>query len=712
MATPRNPLAAFIWGAGGAALTPEEIARRREVEDALLAKGGVDTSPVGHWTQGLARVANAAAGAYRRNKLDGAQTENDDYNKSLVETLFGRSSSTPASDGAVPMTDAAAEVSGTAPTSGQPIDMTGNEIYDQFMGTVKEGVTNPYALAAVAATAKAESGFDPGNVNRTWSDPSESGQAGTAGGLMSWRGPRYEALAATGDLSPAGQARFFLGEDPALIEKLNGAQSVEEAQSLMNNAWKFAGYNRPGGEAANRLAAAQSFLPTFQGGGEVAAVSPEAAIEAVSPIEGALPVEGASLADEVADYEGSQDYAAQFGGTTGQPLPENEFDKRFGDTPLPAEQLTGRDAVAKALMEQQSQLNPAQAAITDQAAALPTADAAQAAVTGGQPVEMAQAATGQQGLSGIPTEELLRVLTDPRANANTRAVAQALMQQQEAARRQQEEQQTWMQRQQYEEQRQSRDPLRQAQIEKMQREAANPNAEESFFGNPVAIQNQDGSISYGQIGNRGSFKPIQLGEGQSFAPPTKTIDGGTENLVVDQAGNVIARMPKNLAEAESQKVQGKAQGEAAASLPADMQQAEQTIANIDKLIDNKGLDSIVGQFDQYRGKTLLGREGRDALARLEQLQGGAFLQAYGLLKGGGQITEVEGIKAERAMARMDRALDEADFRAALRDFREAVSTGADKLRQKAGLPARDQDAGEKSIREMTDEELEALANGQ
>jgi hypothetical protein len=46
MAVPKNPLESFIWGEGGAALTPEEIARRREMEQAILAKGGIDTSPV------------------------------------------------------------------------------------------------------------------------------------------------------------------------------------------------------------------------------------------------------------------------------------------------------------------------------------------------------------------------------------------------------------------------------------------------------------------------------------------------------------------------------------------------------------------------------------------------------------------------------------------------------------------------------------------
>src|SRR5690606_10048503 len=59
---------------------------------------------------------------------------------------------------------------------------------------------------------------------------------------------------------------YFLNEDPALIERLNNAGSVEEAQQLMNNAWRFAGFDRPGGEAAARLETAKSLLPSYLNG--------------------------------------------------------------------------------------------------------------------------------------------------------------------------------------------------------------------------------------------------------------------------------------------------------------------------------------------------------------------------------------------------------------------------------------------------------------
>ena len=64
------------------------------------------------------------------------------------------------------------------------------------------------------------------------------------------------------------QAKFTLAESPALIQGLQNASSPEEAHRLMADAWKFAGYNRPGGENAARLATTQAYANSFGGGGQ------------------------------------------------------------------------------------------------------------------------------------------------------------------------------------------------------------------------------------------------------------------------------------------------------------------------------------------------------------------------------------------------------------------------------------------------------------
>lgn len=144
------------------------------------------------------------------------------------------------------------------------------EFFDDFMSTVQQnGVTNPYALAAIAATGQAESGWS--RVHDTWSDPSESGQPGTSGLTMSWRGERLQAAKnfarSVGDdpnaPSAQTQAAFFLQEDPQLIQRLNNAGSQEEAINIMRDAWRYADPN--GGQTRARLEMANHFLPKFGG---------------------------------------------------------------------------------------------------------------------------------------------------------------------------------------------------------------------------------------------------------------------------------------------------------------------------------------------------------------------------------------------------------------------------------------------------------------
>lgn len=81
-----QPLQPFIWGRGGAKLTPEQIAREREIAEAL---GVVDMSPVDHWLQGAARMANAAVGRLRESRADRAEQENASLNADIVQSLLG-----------------------------------------------------------------------------------------------------------------------------------------------------------------------------------------------------------------------------------------------------------------------------------------------------------------------------------------------------------------------------------------------------------------------------------------------------------------------------------------------------------------------------------------------------------------------------------------------------------------------------------------------
>lgn len=236
------------------------------------AKSRADTGLVGANT-GLAKANTGLAGA--RTSSVNAGTAISLENQSWLmggrrENAQLANLSGPALDEALKNGTASIDPkTGLAMTVPGPAEQDGG-VMSGFMSTVQSGgVQNEFALAAIAATGAHESKFSEGNVNRVWQDNSESGRQLQAGGIMSWNGPRLAAMQkfTGGDNSPQAQARFFLQENPELIQQLNNAQSVEEAVGLMNNAWRFAGYDQQGGEAAARLATAQSFHTQRAGNG-------------------------------------------------------------------------------------------------------------------------------------------------------------------------------------------------------------------------------------------------------------------------------------------------------------------------------------------------------------------------------------------------------------------------------------------------------------
>ena len=81
-----------------------------------------------------------------------------------------------------------------------------------------------------------------------------------------------------------------------------------------------------------------------------------------------------------------------------------------------------------------------------------------------------------------------------------------------------------------------------------------------------------------------------------------------------------------------------------------------------------GFEDVVGATWRPGARLFPGTNAADFDAYLEQVEGGAFLEAYERLKGTGQITEVEGQKATRAITRMKRSVSEPEFVKAAREF--------------------------------------------
>lgn len=96
------------------------------------------------------------------------------------------------------------------------------------------------------------------------------------------------------------------------------------------------------------------------------------------------------------------------------------------------------------------------------------------------------------------------------------------------------------------------------------------------------------------------------------------------------------------------------------------------IARIDALMNDPNLEDALGFEGIVRGfASTVGLDPNVARVNemIKQIRGDVFLQAFEKLKGGGQITELEGQKAEQAMARLGQMQGYDDYVNALKELR-------------------------------------------
>ena len=96
------------------------------------------------------------------------------------------------------------------------------------------------------------------------------------------------------------------------------------------------------------------------------------------------------------------------------------------------------------------------------------------------------------------------------------------------------------------------------------------------------------------------------------------------------------------------------------------------IARIDALMNDPNLEDALGFEGIVRGfASNVGLDPNVARVNemIKQVRGDVFLQAFEKLKGGGQITELEGMKAEQAMARLGQMQGYDDYVNALKELR-------------------------------------------
>lgn len=116
-------------------------------------------------------------------------------------------------------------------------------------------------------------------------------------------------------------------------------------------------------------------------------------------------------------------------------------------------------------------------------------------------------------------------------------------------------------------------------------------------------------------------------------------------------------------------------GEKLSTAQGAMDTVRQNIGVIDAMLTHPGRAAATGRSRMLMQHVPYG-ETRDFMAYEDQILGAAFLQAFETLKGGGQITEIEGRKATEAITRLQKGgMSEEGYERALRDLRDVMTAG-------------------------------------
>jgi len=162
---------------------------------------------------------------------------------------------------------------------------------------------------------------------------------------------------------------------------------------------------------------------------------------------------------------------------------------------------------------------------------------------------------------------------------------------------------------------------------------------------------------------------------KDFAARIAVVDPAKAKQLTDAADAIESQSLKKAKE----KI-GELEGAAAVNAPKSVAFAEETLRLIQGLKNNPGLQYVTGNI-YGRGPMIASYvpgagadQARQAKSVIEQLQSRTFLEAYqNALKGAGPITQVEGIKGEQAIARLNQTyVSTEDYKKALEDLESVL----------------------------------------
>lgn len=205
------------------------------------------------------------------------------------------------------------------------------------------------------------------------------------------------------------------------------------------------------------------------------------------------------------------------------------------------------------------------------------------------------------------------------------------------------------------------------------------------------MPDQPSELAMQTLGGGGQPQPQGGGVGGIFArlSPDQRMAAALHAIKGDygEIAKMLSDTPAARADRAAADERGKATGQAQANLPQAVQSGVSMLNNIDAVLGDANLGNITG-WQQWGplGYLPYSSGGRDTLGRVSQIQGQAFLQAFQSLRGGGQITEQEGAKAQAALTRLgDMAQSDEGYIQALNDARREIWDLVNLARTRAGL---------------------------
>jgi len=154
----------------------------------------------------------------------------------------------------------------------------------------------------------------------------------------------------------------------------------------------------------------------------------------------------------------------------------------------------------------------------------------------------------------------------------------------------------------------------------------------------------------------------QTGEGMAVSTPEEV--GGNASTIATIQANEAAR------------------NEAQQALPTTIANATISLDTIDNLLASPGFESRYGLVSIV--PAIAGTEMANTQALIDQINGQVFLDAFKSLKGGGQITEIEGEKATVARSRLvEQSITPTAAREAAQELRDIVAKGIERAKAQA-----------------------------